>query len=209
MEVFEFELKNRDKTNPYLVPAVVYGNGMDSVSVAFDRKEFVRLVKHNSRNIFLQCKLPDGKVIPTIIKEIQKDVVTLVPYHVDFLAVDKDQEVTITVPIKLINKENCIGIKNSGKMQHVLFKTKLSGKPEALPKEIVLDITNFDIGTVIFTRDIKLDDGVTLASPSDLKVMSVFSRSAAEIAAEEAEEKAEEEKAENKEAAAATAAAAA
>ena len=124
---------------------------------------------------------------------------TLVPYHADFLAVDKDQEVTITVPIKLTNKEICIGIKNSGKMQHVLFKMKVTGKPEVLPKEIVLDIANLDIGTVIFTRDIELGDGVTLASPSDLKVMSVFSRSAAEIAAEEAEEKAEEEKAEAKE----------
>ncbi|MCK5849214.1 MAG: 50S ribosomal protein L25 [Caldisericia bacterium] len=198
MEVFEFELKNRDKTNPYLVPAVVYGKGMDNISLAFDRKDFVRLVKHNSRNIFLQCKLPDGKVIPAIIQEIQKDVVTLEPYHVDFLAVSKSQDITITVPIKLTNKENCMGIKNSGKMQHVLFKMKLSGKPEVLPKEILIDIEAFDIGTVIFTRDIKLDDGVTLSSPSDLKIMSVFSRSAAEIAAEEEEKAAEEEKADKK-----------
>ena len=100
MEVFELELKNRDKTNPYLIPAVVYGKGVDNISVAFDRKEFVRLVKQNSRNIFLQCKMPDGKVIPTIIQEIQKDVVTLEPYHVDFLAVNKDQDVTISVPIE-------------------------------------------------------------------------------------------------------------
>ncbi len=189
MEVIEFALKERDKTNPYLVPAIVYGKDMDNISLAFDRKDFRQLIKEHGRNVYLQCKLPDGKTIPSIIQEIQKDVVTFEPYHVDFLAVNSDQDVTITVPIRLVNHENCKGIKNGGKLQFVLFKTKIAGKPEQLPKEIILDIDDLDIGEVLFTRDIPLEDGIKLVSPSNLKIVGIFSRQAT---AEEEEEAAAE-----------------
>lgn len=185
MEVFDLTLTKRDKNNPYLIPAILYGKGLENIPVAFDRKEFTQLVRKNGRNIYLHCHMPDGNIVSAIIKEIQKDVITFEPYHVDFLIVEKDQTTTITVPVKVINKENCLGMKNGGKMQHVLFKMTLSGKPENLPKEIVIDTTGLDIGTVIFTRDIPLEEGVQLVSAHDLKVMSVFSKSNIEKQEEE------------------------
>ena len=178
MEVIEFGLKERDKMNPYLVPAIIYGKGMENISIALDRKEFKQLIKNNGRNIVLNCTLPDGKKITTVIKEIQKDVVTFEPYHVDFMALSTDQEITITVPVRLQNKEQCAGVKNGGRLQFVLFKVKISGKPEHLPREINLDVTNLDIGNVLYTRDLILNEGVTMISPYNLKVAGIFTRNA-------------------------------
>ena len=137
---------------------------------------------------------PDGKVIPTVIKEIQQDVVTFEPFHVDFMALRKDQKITITVPVRLQNKEKCAGIKNGGKLQFVLFKVKIAGKPEDLPRELHLDITDLDIGEIIYTRDLPLNEGITMVSPSNLKVVGFYTRNiqveeelaAAEAAGEEA-----------------------
>jgi large subunit ribosomal protein L25 len=177
MEVIEFGLKQRDETNPYLVPAIIYGKEMENIPVALDRKELKQMLKKNGKNVIMNCTLPDGKVIPTVIKEIQQDVVTFEPFHVDFMALRKDQKITITVPVRLENKEKCAGIKNGGKLQFVLFKVKIAGKPEDLPRELHLDITNLDIGEIIYTRDLPLNEGVTMVSPSNLKVVGFYTRS--------------------------------
>ncbi|MDD4028807.1 MAG: 50S ribosomal protein L25 [Caldisericia bacterium] len=176
MEVIEFGLKQRDETNPYLVPAVIYGKEMETISIALDRKEFKQVLKKNGKNVIMNCTLPDGKIIPTVIKEIQQDVVSFEPFHVDFMAIRKDQTITITVPIRLQNKEKCAGVKNGGKLQFVLFKVNISGKPEDLPRELTLDVTDLDVGHIIYTRDLPLSNGVTMASPLNLKVVGFYSR---------------------------------
>ncbi len=179
MEVIEFGLKQRDKTNPYLVPGIVYGKEMENIPIAIDRKEFKHILKKNGRNVILNCTLPDGKKIPLVIKEIQQDVVSFEPYHVDLMALQDDQKITITVPVRLENKEKCAGVKNGGKLQFSIFKVKIAGKAEDLPREIPLDITNLDIGQTLHTRDLGLPNGVSMVSPLNLKVAGIFARNAA------------------------------
>jgi large subunit ribosomal protein L25 len=179
MEVIEFGLKQRDKTNPYLVPGIVYGKEMENIPIAVDRKEFKHILKKNGRNVILNCTLPDGKKMPLVIKEIQQDVISFEPYHVDLMALQNDQKITITVPVRLENKEQCAGVKNGGKLQFTLFKVKIAGKAEDLPREIPLDITDLDINQTLYTRDLDLPNGVSMVSPYNLKIAGIFARNVA------------------------------
>ena len=179
MEVIEFGLKQRDKANPYLVPGIVYGKEMENIPIAVDRKEFKHILKKNGRNVILNCTLPDGKKMSLVIKEIQQDVVSFEPYHVDLMALQDDQKITITVPVRLENKEKCAGVKNGGKLQFTLFKVKIAGKAEDLPREIPLDVTNLDINQTLYTRDLGLPSGVSMVSPLNLKVAGIFARNVA------------------------------
>ena len=52
MKIFEFDIKNRNPQDPYLIPAVIYGHQVkESISCAINKRDFVKLVKTNTRNI--------------------------------------------------------------------------------------------------------------------------------------------------------------
>lgn len=173
MKVLDIELKNREEKDPFFIPAVIYGfNIQGSIPCRVNRKEFVRLVKTNGRNIILNCKLDDGKVFPALIKDIQKDVINLEPIHVDFLAISLDKEIEITIPVH--SSGDSIGVKMGGIFDQVTFKLQVKGKPKFLPEEINVDITACDIGTVIHASDLPLDKGIHLISAQDMTIMSIL-----------------------------------
>lgn len=172
MKVLDIELKNRQKKDPYMIPAVLYGyNIKSSISCEVNRKEFIRLVKPNGRNIILNCILDDGSKYNALIKEIQKDVMTLDPIHIDFLAISLEEDIEITIPIH--TKGESIGEKMGGILEQVTFKITIKGKPQALPEDITIDLTNYDIGTHIHASDLPLNKDVTLISALDATILSI------------------------------------
>lgn len=172
MKILDIDLKNRQKKDPYQIPAVIYGHNIQgSIPCELNKKEFVRLVKPNGRNIILKCNLEDGTSHHALIKEIQKDVLTLEPIHVDFLAVSLDKEIEITIPIHTSGES--IGEKMGGILEQVTFKITIKGKPDILPEHITIDLTNYDIGTHLHASDLPLEKGVSLISAIDAAIISI------------------------------------
>lgn len=172
MKVLDIELKNRTEKDPTQILAVVYGHNIkSSIPCQVNRKEFVRLVKPNGRNIILKCNMEDGTNHNALIKEIQKDVMTLDPLHIDFLAISLDKDIEITIPIHTSGES--IGEKMGGILEQVTFKITIMGKPEKLPENITIDITDLDIGTHLHAKDLPLEKGVTLVSAIDAAILSI------------------------------------
>jgi len=172
MKVLDIELKNRTQKDPAQILAVVYGHNIkSSIPCQLNRKEFIRLVKPNGRNIILNCIMEDGSKHSALIKEIQKDVITLDPIHVDLLAVSLEKDIEITIPIH--TKGESIGEKMGGILEQVTFKITIKGKPQLLPENITIDLTPYDIGTHLHASDLPLEKGVTLVSAIDAAILSI------------------------------------
>lgn len=172
MKTLDIELKNRQTKDPQQIPAVIYGHNITgSIPCQVNRKEFIRLVKPNGRNIILSCLMDDGTKHSALIKEIQKDVLTLDPLHVDFLAISLEKDIEITIPVH--TKGESIGEKMGGKLEQVTFKVTLRGKPEQLPQAITIDMTEYDIGCHLHASDLSLEKGVTLVSALDATIVSI------------------------------------
>jgi large subunit ribosomal protein L25 len=185
MKILDIDLKNRQKKDPYQIPAVIYGHNIQgSIPCELNKKEFVRLVKPNGRNIILKCNLEDGTSHHALIKEIQKDVLTLEPIHVDFLAVSLDKEIEITIPIHTSGES--IGEKMGGILEQVTFKITIKGKPDILPENVTIDLTNYDIGTHLHASDLPLEKGVSLISAIDAAIISIVAPHVEIVAAPEA-----------------------
>ena len=83
------------------IPAVVYGHGMDPISVAVNRRELrVALSGSAGLNTIIDLTV-DGKVYPSLIKDIQRHPVKRNVQHIDFIQVNLNEEITIGVPIVL------------------------------------------------------------------------------------------------------------
>lgn len=74
------KLNNRRLRNAGKIPAVLYGNGKESVSLEVCAVEFAAIVRHKEKNIELAGDIT-GKVV---MRDIQWDTFGLDVQHIDF-----------------------------------------------------------------------------------------------------------------------------
>ena len=164
------------------VPCVLYGTGEQ---VHFSVKETaIKKIIHSPDVYQLDLDI-SGKASTAIIQDIQFHPVTDKIVHVDFLALGDSKAVKIGLPVRTTGVS--VGIRNGGRLAMNFRKVNAKGLPNAFPEEIVVDITDLDIGDSTRVKDIKLD-GLTLLHPENAVVVAVKRTRAAMSADAEGEE---------------------
>ena len=172
------------------VPAVVYGHGIQPLSVSINRKE-LRAVLHTEagHNALIDLHVGSEQHL-TIVKELQRHPVRNEVIHVDFLVVNRDEVVTVDVPITLHGEAKEVAAAD-GTIDQQLFTLSIHAKPADIPNEIPLDVSELTIGDSVRVGDLRLPSGVTTSvDPEEAVVIAQVTR--ATIEAEELEEAAAE-----------------
>lgn len=176
------------------IPAILYGGSAGSIPIKFERKEIVRKVSFKDlEHTVYTIKLDDGRGYDVLLKEIQVDPLTDEIVHLDFLELEKGKMVTVEVPIVLLGKDVCKGVKMGGILEQQLWSVEVECLPRNIPERIEVDITELEIGDAIHVEDLKLPEGVKVLEDPETTVV-VISEPVEEEVAEEAVE--EEEAAE-------------
>ena len=170
------------------VPGVVYGLKVEPITVTFNEKELLTsLDKEKRRNTVLELSITgDGKSekVTAMLREAQINPLSRRLVHVDFLRVDLDQDVTVTVPLILTGK--AVGTVNGGNLHQSMHAILIAAKPAAIPTKLEVDVTPLDIGTALHVSDLKLGEGVrALLDPRDA-IASVVAPKAEKVEAEAA-----------------------
>jgi len=150
------------------------------------------------RNVIFDMEIQEGAAIdkrPVMVKEIQRDGLGTNIMHIDFFQVSMEQTVEVEVPIHLTGKSK--GEVLGGIVDVHLRSIKVECLPNQIPEQIVLDVTELDIGDSVHISDISLP-GVKLVEHAEIAILSIIpptveeKRGAAEApeaaAAEEKEE---------------------
>ena len=97
-----------------LVPAVIYGDKKDPVSINLSTREITRIV--HQPGIFGRLLDIDvrGDKHTVLTRDIQFHPVTDIILHMDFLRVSGSARVAVAVPVEFINEDNCPGLKIGG-----------------------------------------------------------------------------------------------
>ena len=172
------------------VPAVIYGNKESAVAIHVEEKRLVKLL-HTGHfmNSVVEIEV-DGKTHRTLPRDVQFHPVTDRPIHVDFLRLSANATITVNVPVRFENEAASPGLKRGGVLNVVRHEIEVKAPADAIPDDILVDVTGFDVGDSIHISAVKLPKGVTpvidrdftiatIAAPSGLK-----SQEAAEDAAE-------------------------
>ncbi len=182
------------------LPAVLYGEEKESVSLLVSRKDIENILKseHGTNQIL---ELQYGKDKETvIIYDIQYDYLGKDMLHVDFKRISMDKPVDIEVRIVL--KGEPVGVKiENGFLDFVTREIEVSCLPKDIIDEIEIDVTNLHAGQSIKVEDIELDkEKYSILTPPDTVIVTIEKERGAEEAEEEEveEEAGEEEKAEEK-----------
>ena len=182
------------------IPAIVYGGSEKNEKISVSKKTLKSLLDKEgflSSVITLNVDGKNQKVLP---REIEYNVLSDDPIHIDFLRVVSGVKIRIEVPVQFINHEKSPGLKRGGVLNIVRRKVELKCPSEKIPESIVIDLDGVDIGESFKISAVKLEEGVT---PTILGRDFVIATLAAPTVMKEPEKPAEAEAAEGEEAASA------
>ena len=143
------------------VPGIIYGGESGNEKITLSKKEVKNLInKENFLSNVISIKLneKEQKVLP---REIDFDIISDEPTHIDFLRIVKGAKIILEIPVKFINNELSPGLKRGGVLNIVRRKVELKCPTENIPTELVVDLEGLDIGTSIKISSIKLPENVT------------------------------------------------
>lgn len=150
-----------------LVPAVIYGDKKEPVTIALPYKDVHKAIYaggFKSHIIELDVDGAKHRVIP---RDYQLDPVKDFPLHVDFLRVSKSTKLNVQVHVNFINEEASPGLKRGGTLNIVHHTLDLTVSADNIPEEVTVDLTGLDIGAAIHVSSIKLPAGAVDHSHED------------------------------------------
>ena len=165
------------------VPGVLYGRKREPVAVTFNEKELLSsLDKEKRRNTVLKLTVRDAgksEEVTAMVRDAQINPLSRRLIHVDFLAVDLNAEVHVTVPLVLVGK--AIGVTNGGNLHQSMHMVPVAAKPAAIPTKLEVDVSALDIGDALHASDLKLGEGVRVVLDAKEAIASVVAPKAEKV----------------------------
>lgn len=157
------------------VPGVVYGLGGESVSVAVDARELRSALNTEAGlNALLTLEVEGDRQL-SLVKELQHHPVRNEVIHVDFIRVDAD--VAVEVEVRMVLEGEATAVTNEdGVVDQAAFTIRVLAKPEAIPNELSIDISEMVMGDTVRAGDLELPEGVELAGDPEELVASTSIR---------------------------------
>jgi large subunit ribosomal protein L25 len=169
------------------VPAIFYGPNTQPVMLAVRYVDLQTLLKStDSENVIFELQIQSGQGTESktvMLKELQTDPLKPVYYHADFYEISMDKELTLNVPIHLVNTP--VGAAKGGILQHVRRDIEVACLPGNLVDFLEVDVSALDIGDAVHVKDLVLPQGMKTAEDGDTTIAVV---TAPHVVAEKVEE---------------------
>jgi large subunit ribosomal protein L25 len=181
----------RAARNAGMIPGILYGSDKAPVPIAVKAGEF-RKALHTGKLLGHLVTLQYGEELQSVIaKDVQFDPVKDEPVHFDLFRVDAHASIRIAVPVHFQNQDASPGLKRGGALNIDLHEVEVMAPADAIPEEILVDLTGLDIGATIRAEDLVLPDQVQVHTHHRDAIIASISTSSAMTSAE-AEETPEE-----------------
>lgn len=160
------------------LPGVVYGLDKEAVAVTVVRSDLRRaLTTDAGLNAVLSLQI-DGGSETALVKDIQRHPVRREPIHVDFIRVDPNVVVHVEVPIVLLGEPTQVTQQLGVAEQH-LQTLNVMAKPNNIPNQLEIDVSEMTLDTVYTVGDLVLPAGSsTDVDPSEPVVTASLTRAA-------------------------------
>ena len=178
------------------VPAILYGQDVEPTPISVGALDLLHLFHHGGGSSVLVDLRVNGDVHLTIAREIQRDLIHDRFIHVDFMAVRRDEKITVNIELHEIG--DSVGVHAGGVVQHHLREIEIEALPGDVPERIEVDITSLQIGDSLRVGDLVIPSGVEVQTDADTMVIAVIEPAVMDteldlgVAGEEAPEEAAE-----------------
>ena len=147
------------------VPAVIYGGKEEPLRISILEKDIAKASEVPGFATQILSISISGKEQNVIVKEIQRHPATQRVLHADLMRVDPDTKISISVPVRFINEDKCVGVKmHGGVVSHLINDIDITCLASNLPEYLEVDVEALAIGDSIFLSALILPEGVEIPS---------------------------------------------
>lgn len=134
------------------MPAIVYGYEVEPTPVSVDTLELYHALHTDAGlNALIRLKL-DGEVHLAVARDLQVHPVRGDYLHVDLIAVDKDAQISVDVPVHLVDEDDAA--QDGGVMNQILYTVPILVRPLEVPNYFELSVAGMAIGDVRRVEDL-------------------------------------------------------
>ncbi len=143
------------------VPAVLYGESMETTNLVLSKKDVVQILRLESGENTIFKVAVDGETYDAMIKELQVDPVSDELLHVDLIRISMDKPVRVTVPI--VHRGEPVGVKTEGGfVDFVTREVEVECLPRDIPESIGIDISELHINQSYKVQAMAVPAGVKI-----------------------------------------------
>ena len=172
--------------NNGMVPAVVYGARVENTLISVPSILFTKILKVAGESSTIVLEIAGDKEtdkptkVDVLIHDLQVDPIKGFPVHIDFLAIDMNKPIEVSIPLEFVGlaKAEKDGL---GTLVKALHEIEIEALPKDLPHSISVDVTSLTtLEDQIHAKDIVLPKGVTLITDGE-EVVALVSEAKEEV----------------------------
>jgi large subunit ribosomal protein L25 len=154
------------------IPAMVYGRGLDAVTISVDRRELYAVLHTESgANALIDLSVEGQKKLLTVAREVQRDPVRGEIVHLDFISISLDDAIAAEVHVEYLGVPE--GTKEGGVLETIRTVVNVSALPMDIPASIPLDISAMIVGDTLKVADLPAIEGVEYTEDPDASLVTV------------------------------------
>ena len=188
------------------VPAVIYGGEKDPIRISILEKDIAKAAEIPGFATQILNINISGEEQNVILKELQRHPATQRVLHADLQRVNPDTKISISVPVRFLNEDICMGVKmHGGAISRLINNIDITCLASNLPEYLEVDVAELDVGDSVFLSALNLPEGVEIPSLAlgedrDQAVVSITEAKVLDIEPEVVEEEGDGEEGEAQEA---------
>ena len=166
------------------IPAILYGEGQDSVPLVLSKKDVIRILKSDLGLNTLFKVAFGAEERDVMIKDVQIDAITDEVLHADLIQIAMDKVIRVAVPVELVGE--AVGVKTEGGFIDFMTRELLiECLPAKIPEHLAIDVSGLHLHQSVKAGDIVLPEGIKLlAEPGTvIALVQMPAEEKAEVAA--------------------------
>ena len=163
-----------------VIPAEIYGHGIENEHVSILEKEFSKIYKAAGENTIVNLITENQGKIPVLISEVNHDALSGQILNVDFHQVRMDEKIQTKVPLEFTGVAPAT--KNDLVIVTVLTDLEIEALPDKIPHRIEVSLNTLEkAGESIRVSDLKISQDVKILTSLETAIVTVSAKTKEEI----------------------------
>ena len=148
------------------IPGVLYGHGLENVSLAVADDALTAAIRHGSRLVGLTGAVNES----AFIRELQWDTWGTHIVHVDFTRISEHEIVEVRVPVEL--RGEAPGVREGGVVVQLVHEVEIACPASVIPERLAVNINHLKLGDSIVLGSLELPQGAKILA-ADMEAVVV------------------------------------
>ncbi len=148
------------------IPAILYGHGEASVSLAVKREDVAAALRHSGKIVELKGDVSES----ALIRAVQWDAFGIEVLHVDLMRVSASETVDITITLEL--RGEAAGSREGGIINFATHEIEITCPVSSIPEHLYVNIADLKLGDSIHASEVKLPEGATLLTDAQAVIVA-------------------------------------